>query len=231
MSEPKFYQVGGAVRDELLGIKSKDVDYAVEAESYEQMREAVEARGYVIKTTTPRFVTLKAMSPAGQVEDFTLCRKDGEYKDGRRPETVTVGSIYDDLARRDFTVNAIAKNDSGAILDPYNGRKDLKAGLLRCVGKAETRFTEDGLRILRAVRFNITKSLRLDPEIDTLLQVRTFIEQRMKGVSHERVMVELRHCFTYDTNRTLEVLDRYSDLRKYLFYKQVLWLKPTLELR
>jgi len=105
----KLFEVGGHVRDGLLGIKSKDIDMAVEAPSWEAMREFVKHNTKKIFLEKEEFLTIRAMGHDGLPKDFVLCRKDGAYSDGRRPDTVEAGTIFDDLARRDFTVNAIAK--------------------------------------------------------------------------------------------------------------------------
>src|SRR5687768_7510936 len=115
----QFFQVGGSVRDELLGKQSKDIDYAVEAPSYGAMREAIVERGGEIFQENEAFLTVRAKVPTLGACDYVLCRKDGTYdKDGRRPDFVEVGSLADDLARRDFTVNAMAKAEDGTLVDP-----------------------------------------------------------------------------------------------------------------
>lgn len=224
-----FYKVGGCVRDQFLGLPSKDIDYAVEAPSYDALRTAILDRGGEIFLETPQYLTIRAKVPQMGACDFVLCRKDGAYSDGRRPETVEVGTIEDDLARRDFTVNAMALTEVGELIDPYDGAKDLKAKLLRCVGSTEDRFTEDGLRMLRALRFSITKGFTVSWAIWACLESRAFFEPRLRGVSHERVREELGKCFLFDTNMTLRWLAEFKELREFLFYKQPLWLKPTLE--
>lgn len=225
----KFYQVGGSVRDEILGIKSKDIDYAVEAGSFDELREAIIARGGTIFLETPSYLTIRAKVPSLGACDFVLCRKDGHYSDGRHPEEVTPGTIYDDLARRDFTMNAVAKTEDGTYLDPHGGIADIEKRLIRCVGKPEDRFSEDGLRMLRAFRFMITKNFHIDWNISTLFHDKWFIEKHMTGVSTERVREELHKCFVKDTYETLEWLRVWPHLMKYLFTSSHLWLKPTLE--
>ena len=154
----KFYEVGGAVRDEILNLPTNDLDYAVEAESYEAMREAVLERGGEIFLESPEYLTIRAKVPGIGPADFVLCRKDGAYSDGRHPDRVEPGTLLDDLARRDFTMNAMAVDiENGKLYDPHDGRKDMEAETIRCVGVAEERFEEDALRILRAIRFAITK--------------------------------------------------------------------------
>lgn len=227
----KFYKVGGSVRDSLLGKPSKDIDYAVEAPSFTDMRNAILDREGEIFLEKPEYLTIRARVPALGACDFVLCRKDGSYYDGRRPESVTPGTIFDDLARRDFTMNAMALDEDGTLIDPHGGAADLRKWLIRCVGKAEDRFTEDGLRMLRAVRFHITKQLVLDSDIDLLLRTEHFIGTRMFGVSIERVREELYKCYAHDTIQTLYVLDKYHYLQKFVFGNGKLWLKPTLEAR
>lgn len=227
----KFYQVGGSVRDEILGLKSKDIDYAVEAPSFNHMREAILERGGEVFLETPQYFTIRARVPALGACDFVLCRKDGAYDDGRHPKQVEVGTIFDDLARRDFTVNAIAKAEDGTIIDPHEGVKDLKERKLRCVGKASERFTEDGLRMIRAIRFAISKSLMIDPDIRGCLQDEFFFGPRLIGISIERIREELHKCFAFDTPRTLVYWGDYAKILNFLFRSGKIWLKPTLEAR
>ncbi len=235
----KFYQVGGSVRDEILGLEAKDIDYAVEAESYEAMRSALLGRGCEIFLETPKYFTIRARMPqgtegnkAGKTFDFTLCRKDGTYSDGRHPDSVSVGTIYDDLKRRDFTINALAKGEDEVLIDPYDGQTHLKVKHLQCVGDARERFSEDGLRIIRAIRFYVTKGLdSMETDIYDLLQDEDFFKPRLKGVSIERIREELTKAFSFDTNATLNELIHFADLRRYLFSLKGLWLKPTTETR
>ena len=226
-----FYQVGGSVRDELLGLKSKDIDYAVEAETFEGLCDVVRSKGYDIKVVKPEFHTIVTTNPQGRRVDFVLCRKDGFYSDGRRPATVEVGTIFDDLARRDFTVNAIAMQEDGTSLDPHGGEADLKIRLLKCVGRTEERFTEDGLRMLRAIRFALTKGFGLDHEIRACLLIPAFFEPRLQRVSVERVREELFKCFTHNTWDTMDLLTHYWEFGRFLFTFEGLWLKPTVEKR
>lgn len=217
----KLFLVGGAVRDELLGTPSKDLDFSVELDAefvggpvevgFEQMKRALAAAGFVVFTEDPEFATLRAHFPKSHPEfgrttaDFVLCRKDGPSSDGRRPDFVTVGTLADDLARRDFSVNALARDETGELVDLHGGMADLDAKVLRFVGDPMTRLREDGLRALRAVRFAVTKGFELDgaakaalldPETATLLG----------GVSDERKAEELKKALKADTVRTMEVL-------------------------
>lgn len=223
----KFYRVGGSVRDEFLGLKSKDIDFSVESESFDAMRQAVINRGGEIFIEKPEFLTIRGRLPEIGAADFVLCRKEGEYSDGRRPDHVEAGTIFDDLARRDFTVNAIAKDeDTGEIIDPHQGQRDIKIMLLKCVGKTEDRFEEDSLRMLRAIRFSITKGFKLSVHIESALKSEHF-HKLLSNVSIERVREELFKCFKHDTLKTLELL-RKTKLDKVVFAGE-LKLEPTLK--
>ena len=224
----KFYRVGGWVRDQILGVESKDIDYSVEAPSYDAMRDEIKSRGGRIFLETPEYHTIRAKY-GDEVVDFVLCRKDGEYKDGRHPENVEMGTLMDDLARRDFTMNAIAIDEEGNYIDPHNGQEDIKHGLIRCVGAAEDRFNEDVLRMLRAIRFCITKSMGLHHAIVDCLETEFFVN-KLRYISDERIREELHKALQHDTVGTLQVLGEYPLLVPVIFDRG-LWLKPTMEKR
>jgi tRNA nucleotidyltransferase/poly(A) polymerase len=235
MPHIKVYEVGGAVRDRILGIPNKDIDFAVEAPSYDHMREFILERGRIY-LENPEFFTIRAhidrMFPGAPLDaDFVLCRKEGTYTDGRRPDEVFVGTIYDDLARRDFTINAIAINmDTGEILDPYNGIKDIERGLIRCVGNPEARFKEDALRMVRALRFSVTKHMGIHESIARILRSEHNVKL-LRNVSEDRKKDELIKMFKYDTLSSLRLLESFPKLSEYLFEDGSLWLKPTNEIR
>ena len=126
--------------------------------------------------------------------EITTWRKDGNYSDGRHPDQVRfVSSLEEDLARRDFTINAIAMDRRGDVVDPFGGREDLKKKLIRAVGDPQARFREDGLRILRALRFASVLGFDLVKETDQA--VRDWREL-LDGISAERVYVELKKLLT-----------------------------------
>jgi tRNA nucleotidyltransferase (CCA-adding enzyme) len=227
----KFYQVGGSVRDAILGVKTKDVDYAVEAESYDDMVNAVVQRGCKIHKEDEKFLRILAKDPVLGDVDFVLCRKDGNYSDGRRPDSVEQATILEDLARRDFTMNAIAVDEAGVLIDPFDGQGDIEMKLIRTVGNAEDRFQEDGLRLLRALRFSVTKGFALDRSIRMCLHDPEFFTPCLKNVSVERVHQEFMKMFRCDTFQTIQRLEWYNNLSGYLFRETKLWLKPTLEAR
>lgn len=195
--------VGGGIRDLLLGRPPADFDVATDAHPEQVM--ALFGSRYAIPTGlqhgTVTVVTEIEGPPAGgkggapPVElrrhvEVTTFRGEGAYVDGRRPSSVTyVGSLEEDLSRRDFTMNAIAYDPvSGVLTDPFGGQQDLKARRIRAVGDAETRFREDGLRPMRAIR----QATQLDFEIDppTLVAIPPTLEVFRK-VSAERIRDEL----------------------------------------
>lgn len=221
----QFYKVGGAVRDQFLGVKSKDLDYAVEAPSFEAMRDFIADNGKIF-LEKPEFFTIRA-KVRGEDADFVLCRKEHGYSDGRRPDAVTIGDIYDDLSRRDFTMNAIAiHTDEGAVIDPHGGVKDIERRLVRCVGRAADRFSEDSLRMIRAVRFAITKGFALDVEIQSALDSKVLLD-KLENVSKERVREELNRCFKFNTLHTLYMFETFPRLRDVVFSDDTLWLEAT----
>lgn len=217
----KFYEVGGAVRDSLLGLTSKDIDYAVELSpeelalhpsltGFEIMVFGLREMGFGLFLETPEFLTVRAKFPrghkhAGLTADFVLCRKDSPTGDGRRPDGVEMGTILDDLARRDFTVNAIARCEDGTLLDPHDGQGDLQARILRFVGDPMTRIREDGLRVLRALRFSVTKGLNPDGDMWLALHSDEAAEMLL-WVSVERIREELEKMLVHDTKSTLFLL-------------------------
>ena len=230
--EIKMWEVGGHVRDSLLGIESKDIDIAVEAPSWEVMREFVQKNTQKIFLEKPEFLTIRAMGFDGLPKDFVLCRKDGDYSDGRRPDSVEPGTILDDLQRRDFTVNAIARNvETGEIFDPFDGVKDIKSMYLRCVGDTKERFDEDALRILRAIRFHITKGFLLSDDISRVLCDSYYWPSKLAAISVERIREEMLKCFRHSTPVTLRFLGDIHPQMVSAIFGDDMWLKPTMEER
>jgi tRNA nucleotidyltransferase (CCA-adding enzyme) len=224
-----LYRVGGCVRDALLGRRSKDIDYAVEAESFDAMEKYIAERGKIY-LSKPEFLTIRAKMD-GEDRDFVLCRRDGAYSDARRPDSVEPGDIFDDLARRDFTMNAIAiREEDGGAVDPHGGRGDIEARLIRTVGRAEDRFGEDALRLLRAMRFHITLGFALHDDVAACLRDDDLLA-KLTAVSVERQQVELLKCLAKDTLFTMEFLEEYNALRWHLFNRSPMWLEPTLRER
>lgn len=178
------YLVGGCVREMLRGKTPADYDMTSDAPPQEVLR----IFGECAHPTGLQHGTVTVVS-GGMPIELTTMRRDGAYRDNRHPDSVTFGtSIEEDLARRDFTVNAIALSPSGVMVDPFGGQSDLRARVLRCVGDARTRFSEDALRILRLVRF--CSVLGFTAEEETARAAREKREL-LATVAHERVYAEL----------------------------------------
>lgn len=155
------YIVGGSVRDMILGKSPKDYDITTNAHPDE-----IEYifRDFRTVNVGKQFGTIVVCQEEGEVE-VTTFRKEGRYLDGRRPEWVSFSSsIEDDLSRRDFTINAIAYNEKKGIVDPFNGQEDISKRIIRTVGDPNERFSEDYLRILRAVRFSSELDFNIEEE-------------------------------------------------------------------
>ena len=239
----KLYAVGGHVRDHLLGIKSKDIDYSVIIENPElyktpegalvEFEKTIQEEGYEVFLSTPECFTIRAKFPKGTpneglVADFVLARKEEGYIKGTRTPKVVLGTLYDDLERRDFCLNAIAKDEQGNLIDPFNGQKDILDKIIRTPNDTAISFNDDPLRIIRAMRFAITKNLEWADELWRTIDV--FDSKKMKVVSLERKREELFKCFKHDTKKTLEYL-RIIALSNYSLYLEILpdkiWLEPT----
>ena len=180
------YLVGGCVRDWLLGQAPGDYDMAV-ASSPEETERCFE--GWRIIETGIQHGTVTVVSEGHNLE-LTTFRCDGEYKDSRRPERVSfTRDIHADVARRDFTVNAMAYSPAHGFVDDFGGREDLKAGIIRCVGDPTLRFTEDALRIMRALRFAAVLGFSVAPETEKAVLA---LRERLDRISVERIFVELK---------------------------------------
>lgn len=221
--------VGGSVRDHLLHIPYKDLDYAVEAISYEHMRDWINSIGTLL-VEKPEFYTIRArivLAENAQICDFVMCRKEGPYSDMRRPDFTTPGTLHDDLLRRDFTVNAMAMDSDGSLIDPWHGKQDLELKILRTVRiNSEDCFQEDPLRLLRAVRFSLVKGFTCSPEITRCFQNTNLVARLRHHVHVDRKREELTMCFQHDTAATIDFLSQYPMLVKACFDGK-LWLQPT----
>lgn len=231
----KLYEVGGAVRDGLMGLKSKDVDFAVEAPSFEALRAYLVAGGFQIFVEKPEFNTIRAAVPKTHPlrertrdADFVLCRKDGPSSDGRRPDYTEPGTILDDLARRDFTINAIARDvETGVLVDPHGGQVDIETRTLRFVGDPMARIREDGLRVLRGLRFIITKKLNVDRATATAIQCSEGAEM-LRCVSIERIREEIEKMAAHDSVQTLYTLGGLPTHTMAAIFREGLRLSATL---
>lgn len=179
------YLVGGCVRDHLLGRTPKDYDVATSA--LPRQTEEVFAGEPVIETGIRHGTVTVALD--GQPVEVTTYRVDGGYSDGRHPDQVTfTRSLAQDAARRDFTINAMAYDPVAGLWDGFGGQEDLKRGVIRCVGHPATRFHEDGLRILRAVRFASELGFTLE---ENTAQAARDAAPSLERIAKERLSAEL----------------------------------------
>lgn len=230
-----YYKVGGYLRDHMLGIPSKDIDFAVVAPSFDAMLESVEERGCQVFQSRPESHTLRALHPNLGAVDFVWARREGPYTDGRHPDFVLPGSIEDDLARHDFTMNAMAvPEDGGSIIDPHDGLKDIKDMVIRCVGDPIDRFREDGLRVFRALRFSVTKNMVLhESVVNAILSSAGLVAASKQEVN--RVREELVLMMKADWWGTFSMLGAHGPFGSLgAMVEDVypeLWFKPTVEKR
>ena len=179
------YAVGGCVRDSLLGRTAHDWDLCTSALP-QQVMELFGAEQCIPTGLQHGTVTIKY---GGQLYETTTFRTEGSYTDGRHPDEVRfVPDVREDLARRDFTINAMAYNEAEGLVDPFGGQKDLQGGLLRAVGEPQQRFTEDALRILRLYRFAARFGFALDA---ATARAARQLAPHLDCISAERIQEEL----------------------------------------
>lgn len=177
------YAVGGCVRDSVMGRSPNDWDITTSAKPAEVKRLFSRTIDTGIKHGT---VTIMLDKEGFEV---TTYRIDGVYEDGRHPREVTfTASLEEDLKRRDFTINAMAYNEETGLVDIFDGMQDIEQGVIRCVGDAEERFTEDALRMLRAVRFSAQLGYRIEEATKSAIRK---LAPNLQQISAERIQVEL----------------------------------------
>jgi poly(A) polymerase len=249
MDDFKFYEVGGCVRDEILGLKSKDIDYvAVPSDGllkdvtsahdmFDILESYLEEEGFELFLVTPDCFTIRAKFPKGHkyqgVADFVMARKEVGYVPDTRQPIIVPGTLYDDLERRDFTLNALAKDENGDIIDYFEGMRALENKILLTPLDSKVTMMDDPLRLLRAFRFSITKGFTISPRIWETCLMEGIVEKLDKVVSQERIRDEVFKMMKHDTLKTLELFERIRivnpDILKIMFGKGI-WLKPTNEL-
>ena len=184
------YAVGGCVRDSLLGKEPNDWDITTSALP-------IEVKGlfsHTFDTGIKHGTVTVLLKHVGY--EVTTYRIDGEYEDGRHPKEVAfTRNLKEDLLRRDFTINAMAYNDTDGLVDLFGGQQDLRDGIIRCVGNAKDRFGEDALRMLRAVRFSAQLGFEIEEET---LRAMKELAPNLEMVSAERIQVELVKTITSD---------------------------------
>ena len=184
------YVVGGCVRDALLGREPNDWDITTSALPTE------------VKSVSPRTIdtglqhgTVTVLC-GGTGYEVTTFRVDGVYEDGRHPKEVTfTPSLREDLKRRDFTINAMAYNNESGLVDLFGGQQDLENGIVRAVGDPVQRFTEDALRIMRAIRFSAQLGYEIEPET---LRAASALAPNLRRISSERIREELEKTLVSD---------------------------------
>ena len=197
----EIYAVGGCVRDSILDIEPKDIDFCTNA-TPEQMKyiskfiRYYSHMGLEIIPTGEKFGTLTFRFPEFDEQyEITCYRSDGRYTDGRHPNEVSYAkTLEEDVKRRDFTCNAIAWNPIKGYVDPFNGRQDIENKIIRCVGNPEERFNEDALRIIRLVRFALKYNFEIDE--DTIRAAYKYVD-KIKMVSWERIGAEFSKIFQF----------------------------------
>lgn len=210
------YIVGGCVRDSLLGAAPKDWDVTTSALP-EQTEHAALAAGLKTFRTGMKHGTISVLSD-GMTVECTTFRIDGDYKDSRHPESVKfTPNLKEDLARRDFTINAMAAvptADRWEIIDPFGGQDDLESGIVRCVGNPIKRFGEDALRILRGVRFASRLGFTIEEKTANAMYAAA---GGLKSISRERVREELMGILqSPDPERAIKTMKKRGFL-KYVF--------------
>ncbi len=209
------YVVGGAVRDSLLGRPVHDYDITTNALP-EQIVELFESKGFTVCPTGIKHGTVTVVNGCYNIE-VTTYRIDGDYSDNRRPDSVEfTTSLKEDLSRRDFTINAMAYHPKKGIIDEFGGTKDLKNGIIKCVGYPEKRFEEDALRIIRAIRF--ANQLDFSVEYDTLFGILR-LRDNLKDISVERKREELNKILS--TGRQVKGLQFLQEVMPEVFNKNV----------
>lgn len=201
--------MGGCVRDLLMGRAPKDFDITTDALPEETKQ--IFSNYHVIETGL-KHGTVTVMIDHEPYE-ITTYRTDNAYLDHRHPESVTFGSsLQEDLQRRDFTINAMAYNPSAGLIDPYGGLTDLENGMIRAVGDPDTRFNEDALRILRAIRFASRYGYAIEENTE-----RSLHENRklLKYVSIERIVNEFDEIIC--NNNVIETFTGYRDIIETVF--------------
>ena len=203
------YIVGGCVRDSLLGLIPKDWDMCTNA-TPEQIVDCFKDKFKIIETGIKHGTVTLVMSSMNI--EITTYRTESDYEDNRHPTNVNfVSNLFEDLKRRDFTINAMAYNKEVGLVDPYGGTLDLKLRRIKCVGVAEERFQEDALRILRALRF--ASVLNFDIENETSMAIHK-LYPLLSDISAERIQTEL---VKFIRGRMYVLSQKYVDVITYIF--------------
>jgi len=240
----QIFEVGGCVRDRLLGIKSDDIDFTfvlddlteTPEQGFKRMSDHLKAEKFKIFQETADMFTIRARFPvdhvhAGLTADFVMARKEVGYKEGTREPILVLGTLEDDLVRRDFTLNAMAEDIDGNLIDLFDGQKHLSEKILVTPKDPQVTFWDDPLRMIRALRFSITKGFEIHPDVWEAMFQEGLIEKLQAVVSIERTRNELKKMFVHDTLASMRLFSK-VDQRSPAFLEAAfgdrMWLLPTL---
>jgi tRNA nucleotidyltransferase/poly(A) polymerase len=229
----------------LLGVDTNDIDFTFVLDNldwtvesgFQIMTDWMTVNDFEIFLSTPECFTIRAKFPkehkySGMVADFVMARKEVGYVEGTRRPILELGTLEDDLLRRDFTLNAMAEDIDGNLIDIFGGVDDLKIGLLRTPLPAKQTMMDDPLRILRALRFTITKDFVMSDDIWEAMKQPNILKKLEQTVSGERIREELMKMMKYDTPKSLRLLMDVDEIIPgflNLIFKDGMWLKPTNE--
>lgn len=191
------YVVGGCVRDSILGKQPEDWDITTNAlpDATMELFNGI----YKVIPTGLKHGTLTLLDEDGSTYEVTTFRIDGEYSDGRHPDEVLfTSSLREDLSRRDFTINAMAYSDKRGLVDYFNGLNDINDKVIRCVGNANERFTEDALRMMRGVRFSAQLGFEIERSTEKAI---SHSSELIQNVSMERIQQEFNKIIINDPMR------------------------------
>ena len=241
----KIFEIGGCVRDELLGLHTKDIDFTVVIdqrgenlsvdEGWAFMKHFLLNEGFKIFLETKDCFTIRAMFPKGHqheglVADFVMARKEVGYIPGTRKPILELGSLEDDMMRRDFTVNAMAKDENGNIIDLFNGQRHLEWKLLMTPLNPMTTLMDDPLRLLRALRFSITKGFTIDGAVWKAMFQPNLMDKLENVVSQERIREEVTKMMKHDTLSSLRLfqeIDKREPRLLEIIFGGDMWLLPS----
>jgi len=239
----QIFEVGGCVRDEIIGVHTNDIDFTFVLENtdqtvdegWDEMLSHLKTEGFKIFLETKDCFTVRAKFPKGHmneglVADFVMARKEVGYIDGTRQPILELGTLEDDLTRRDFTLNALAKDLDGNIIDLFDGQTHLSQKVLITPLEPIKTFMDDPLRMIRALRFSITKGFDIHPTVWNAIFTPGLIKKLSEVVSQERIQGEVMKMMKHDTVKTLRllsVIDKKDSRLIEIMFKDKMWLMPT----
>jgi poly(A) polymerase len=239
----QIFEVGGCVRDEIIGVHTNDIDFTFVLdntdqtvdEGWDEMLSHLKTEGFKIFLETKDCFTVRAKFPKGHINeglvaDFVMARKEVGYIDGTRQPILELGTLEDDLTRRDFTLNALAKDLDGNIIDLFDGQTHLSQKVLITPLEPIKTFMDDPLRMIRALRFSITKGFDIHPTVWNAIFTPGLIDKLSEVVSQERIQGEVMKMMKHDTLkslRLLSVIDKKDSKLLEIMFNGDMWLLPT----